>query len=592
MIKQPYVILGIILAAVLAVHAQETQPVSEFTPLPLTAPVLPEQEIQTTSAPSLITISLDDVELIDVVRMFSRIAGANIIANPDNLTARVTVNLDNVQWRPALSSILSMHGLALVERQQGSGVFSVIQQPPDAPDPMIVKTIFLQYTTVDEVTAVVERMLSPGASLSAFPSRNAMVIRDTEANINEIQFVVRDIDIQSKQVVVETQFMELSDRAIKQLGIRWDSLAELGVNFQAGPFVQQRSSQQQSGRQDSLQRRDTRSTSDTTDRYYDMFGNQMQQQQFEVFELPDGTFSVISQVEPTRTISGASVASSEAASDIFDGLTRTVSQSSAAILNVDSLNIVLSALKRTDGVSIVSNPKIIVASGSTNAFFRVGEREPIIRRSIKRGTTDSPGDEIIAELDTAINTDYIRSGYLHTGIELIVIPTVKTDDLIEAQIEPSLRRKIGEKLVDGNAWPEISVKEIKTRFTLESGQTVAIGGLTDTQDSKQTSKVPLLGDIPIIGKYLFSHTRDEKRQTETIIFVTLGLADPLNLHNSSGIPDRAEIVHQRQIRDRMRRMEMQAELEDLQKAARKLEAQFERRHQLDTATSGVDTDTE
>jgi len=562
---------------------------TEFTPAPIASlPTLAQNAISP-DTPSRISISLDDVELIDVVRMFSRIASANIIANPEILTARVTVNLDDVEWRPALSSILSMHGLALVERPQGSGVYSVIDQPPDAPVPMTVRTIFVNYTTVDEVTSVVERMLSSGATLSTFPSRNAMVIRDTEESLNEIERVIEQIDVQSKQVVVETQFMELNDRALKQLGVRWDSLAELGLNFQAGPFVRQEQTERISSRIDNQNRTDSLTRTDDSALYYDAFGTQLERTEFEVIEVPGLPPEVITRVEPSRTVGSNEERSQLNTSDFIESATRTVTSGSAAILNVDSLNIVLSALKQTDGVSIVSNPKIIVASGSTNAFFSVGEREPIIKRTILRGTTDSPGDQIVAELDTGINTEYIRSGYLNTGIELQVVPTVKTDDLIEARIEPSLRRKIGEKAVDGNVWPEIAVKEIRTHFTLDSGQTVAIGGLTDTQESKQTSKVPLLGDIPIIGKYLFSHERDETRQTETIIFVTLGLADPMTIGRNEGIPQRSELVHRKEARDRMRRLEIQAELEELQEAARKLEEQFERRQREQKATPNVDT---
>lgn len=546
---------------------------TEFTPL--ARPAVDESAGSvSTNGQQLITIALDDVAMIDVVRMFSRIANANIIATPSNLTARVTANLDQVEWRPALSSILAQHNLALVEKPQGSGVYSILNQPPDAPEPMVVETLFLDYTTVDEVAPVVQNMLPPGASLTRFPSRNAMVIRSTEGNLSEIAFIVKKIDIESKQVVIETQFVELNDEAIKQLGVRWDSLASLGVNFQAGPFSMSRGLERVTGRTDTLTRNQNQNVSDVTDQRFNMAGDQFEVQSVTFVEDPNGNFIQTADIEPTRLINSENTATRTANSEISDALTRTVSEASAAILNVDGLSVVLSALKQTDGVSIVSNPKVIVANGSTNAFFRVGSREPIIRKTIKRGTADSPGDEITANLDTAINTDYIRNGYLETGIELKVVPTVKIDNLIEAQIEPSLRRKTGDKEVEGNTWPIISVKEIKTKFTLESGQTVAIGGLTDTRDSKKTSKVPLLGDIPILGKYLFSHEEDVKRQEETIIFVTLSIVNPRELNDDEGIPQKAELVHKTQIRDRMRRIEVEKEIEALRKQAQDLESKY------------------
>ncbi len=553
----------------------------EFTPLPVTGAPEAERRETDSNAANLITIALDDVELIDVVRMFSRIANANIIATPSNLTARVTANLDGVEWRPALASILSMHSLALLERPQGSGVYSITSQPADAPEPMIVETIFLDYTTVEEVFPVIERMLAPNGSVSTFPSRNAMVIRSTESNLNEMRLVVRNLDIQSQQVCIETQFMELNDSAIKQLGIRWDSLEQLGIGFQAGPFVSQGTTERTQGRTDAISRADRRQNLDRLDQRYDMFGTPYQGSEeviiteraigpdIETYNLT--TITAGGTIAPTRQLTRAVDITQDVTSDITDQFTRAITESSAAILNVDSLNVVLSALKRTDGVSIVSNPKMIVANGSTNAFFRVGQREPIITQTIRRGTVDSPGDEVTASLDTSTTTDYIRDGYLHTGIELRVVPTVKIDNLIEAQIEPSLRRKTGDKQVEGNSWPIISVKEIKTKFTLKSGQTVAIGGLTDTTDSKRTSKIPLLGDIPILGKYLFSHTRDEKSQIETIIFVSLTLVEPKGLKDDEGIPRRAELVHKAQIKDQIRQRETKDEIRRLRKAADELE---------------------
>jgi len=560
-------------SATVVIPAETVGETEEFTPLTVLAPTSDISATSDGSESNLITIALDDVELIDVVRMFSRIANANIIATPSNLTARVTANLDAVEWRPALASILSMHSLALIERPQGSGVYSITPQAADAPEPMIVETLFLDYTTVEEVLPVIEKMLMPGGSVSTFPSRNAMVIRSTESNQNEIRIVVKNIDIQSQQVCIETQFMELNDSAIKQLGIRWDSLEQLGIGFQAGPFVSKDEREHATGRADAMNRADRRSSSDTLDKRYDMYGKQYQAETVSIVERPDGSFIETYSIEPTRQISGAVNLSQDVTSDIADNFTRTITESSAAILSMDSLNIVLSALKKTDGVSIVSNPKVIVANGTTNAFFRVGQREPIIKKTIKRGTTDSPGDEITANLDTSTTTDYIRDGYLHTGIELKVVPTVKVDNLIEAQIEPSLRRKVGDKEVEGNSWPVISVKEIKTKFTLQSGQTVAIGGLTDTTDSKKTSKIPLLGDIPIIGKYLFSHTRDEKSQVETIIFVSLTLVKPSELSNDQGIPERAELIHKARIRDEVRKRELADELKIMRKAAKDLEDQ-------------------
>lgn len=534
-----------------------------------------EADDETTREEGLISIALDNVDLEDVVRMFTRISDANIIATSSNLVGSVTVNLTDVQWKAALTSILGMHSLALVEAPPGSRVYTIVPRAADAPEPMIVETIFLKYTSVADIGQVIRLMLAPGGAVSEFPSRNALVLRTTDANRVEINDVVEEIDVPGKQVCIETKFMELNDQATRKLGIRWDSLDEFGINLQAGPFTSTESTEKSQIRSDTQDRWDRRNNRDDVIELYDDDNVQYQVESTEIVELPDGTFITRTKTDPTREVTDTIDRGQEVSQTVVDQFTHAIVQQQAAILTIDSLNVILSALRQLDGVSIISNPKIIVANGNTNAHFSVGEREPIIRKEIQRGTTDSPGDIVTAQLDTQLNTDYIRDGYLQTGIDLRVIPVVKTDDLIEAEITPTLRRKIGNKQVEDNTWPIISVKEIRTRFTLRSGQTVAIGGLTDTQDSKNESKVPLLGDIPLLGKYLFSHSEDVTRQVETIIFVTLSLAQPEMLSRGDGIPEDAELVHKKLIESSARKQKFQADIESIREAAGKESADRE-----------------
>jgi type II secretory pathway component GspD/PulD (secretin) len=440
------------------------------------------------------------------------------------------------------------------------------------------------------------------------------------------------MDIASKQVCVETKFVELSERASKKLGIRWDSLDEFGVKLQAGPFTHSRDTAKNTDRSNTRTSSDNArqgttdnasqstfdtssrnvqggSTRTTTQRTQD---GEESAQDYDSADVPmDRTITTVDAngvvtvtTLPTRTvtsggstlqnngesfsdISGASVGRNSTTAKSqnnstdraqgytttdMDGFTRSIVDSQAAIMEVDSLNLVLSALKQTAGVQVVSNPKIIVTSGSTNAMFNVGSREPIIKTSVTRGNAASgQGDLYSSELDTGIDTEFIRGGYLETGISLKVVPVVKTDDMIQAQIWPRLSRTDAAKAkmsADGvNSWPFIQVKEIKTDFTLRSGQTVAIGGLTDTTDSKAVTKIPLLGDLPLIGKYLFSHTEDVKSQVETIIFVTLSRAEPEDLREKAGIPDDSELIHKRMIQRKMRQDEFGQELKAFETAA-------------------------
>jgi type II secretory pathway component GspD/PulD (secretin) len=536
-------------------------------------PEEPEAAPPATKAEELISITLDDVPLVDVIRMFTRISGANIVASVTALEGKVTVNLQDVHWKSALNSILDMHNLALVEKDLGSGVYSIVPRPADAPVPMVTKTFQLRFATVNDIGPIVRGMLPPGASLNEFASRNMLVVRSTSENLSEIQEVIKEVDQPTKQVCIETKFMELNDTATRALGMRWDSLAAFGVRLQGGPFDWTRKTVDEFTRDDTLKRAVYDQNGRQTSRNLDAEGVRYDSGDLAIVTegtAGEGPFAPGFSTAPPypSTIESEITGQSQLRNqDILKSFSRTIEANQAAILEMDQLQFVLSALKTADGVELVSNPKLIVANGSTNAFFSVGSREPIIRTEIQRGTTESPGDIVTAELDTGINTEYITEGYLATGIDLRVVPVVKTDDLIEAYIRPSLRRKLSDKVVANNSWPIISVKEIQTRFTLRSGQTVAIGGLTDSQDSNIETKVPLLGDIPLIGRYLFSHSSKTKEQVETIIFVTLSLAQPETLYKQVGIPEDAALIHRKLIRNQTEQLQLEAEIESLQNEA-------------------------
>ena len=134
--------------------------------------------------------------------------------------------------------------------------------------------------------------------------------------------------------------------------------------------------------------------------------------------------------------------------------------------------------------------------------------------------------------------------YIKTGVEVDVRPVVNTESNITIRIVPVLSRTLprGAGQLEGDL-PPISKREIHSEFNLEAGRTVAIGGLTTTDDRESVRKIPLLGDIPIIGKYLFSHTHTEKLQDEVIIFVTVGMASPETITVSAGIPTEGKLIH-------------------------------------------------
>ena len=203
-------------------------------------------------------------------------------------------------------------------------------------------------------------------------------------------------------------------------------------------------------------------------------------------------------------------------------------------MSASDFQLTLSALKQQSGVSVVSNPRIVVASGET-AQIHVGREDPNYVTKEEAG----PGNTVTTKRELSADMPFVK-----TGVEVDVRPVVNTESNITIRISPKLSRILprGAGQLEGDL-PPISKREINSEFNLESGRTVAIGGLTTTDDRENIVKIPILGDIPIIGKYLFSHSHTEKMQDEVIIFVTIGMASPETITVSAGIPSEGKLIH-------------------------------------------------
>lgn len=504
----------------------------------------------------LITISLDNAPLVDVVRMFSRISGANIVSGT-NLAGSVTVSMHDVPWEPALRAILDSVNLVLVEKTPG--IYSIISKRELAAEPVTTETLFLNYTSVSNVLPVVQSMLiATNASAAGFPSANAIVVQETASRLTDIRRTVQELDKPRPQVYIETKFIELNDKAIEDLGINWQVLQAYNVGLSPGfDYLKDDTSIRRTS--DSSELVSTRSSNNerndiiynsragiTDTGYGDFDASVFGRNALPSFVPPkieradDGT--VISE-EPARLeFDNVVPESARTASDnVVETFTRAienvddvnVTKLYSAVLSADELAVTLSALKQTDGVEVVSNPKIIVANGET-ARIHVGVNTP----NVSAVPTGDTGDRFAVQLDD-------DEPYIETGVKLEVTPTVNTEENIGLRIIPELSRILGSLDVAsiGVSYPITSVRRIETEFQLESGRTVAIGGLTESTDQERINKIPLLGSLPVIGKYLFSHRHTETLQDEVVIFVTVGLASPQSLVEVTGIPSTGSLIH-------------------------------------------------
>ncbi len=492
-----------------------------------------------------ISLSLSDVELQDVVRLFSRLSNANIIV-PDMLDKenpkRIDVNLDNVEWKPALKAILDTHGLELVEKIPDSEVYSIRERPADAPEPVELKIYKLKYAAVGSLVEMVSAMvLKTGGQISPYPARNTVVVQGTAQLISDLDDIIEEIDLPREQVFIEAKFLELSDSASEQLGIDWQVLGSygIGLNSISGSYSYDQS------RQDSI----SKSTSYQANRFWDISGRGYENLEEEPTEATtvanaDGDlvwFNGIDYAGRAGSTGSDASRSYGVTPTMFSGIDNTISaiddtivgKTLGATLSADDFSVVLSALKDLSGVDVVSNPKIIVANEET-ATIHIGDKKPNIKGTIQT-SGDSQSTTVYALDDT--------EPYFEDGVQVEVTPTVNTADNISVRIQPTLDRLDSTPTYapDGTEYYGKSTKTISTVFSLQSGQTAAIGGLTEVSKTEVDRSVPFLGDLPLLGR-LFSYTSTSKSQAETIIFVTVGLANPDIMEFETGLPEDSKLA--------------------------------------------------
>lgn len=479
-----------------------------------------------------ISVILDDVPLSDVVRLFTRISGANIVAATTNLKGSVTANLTDVAWRPAFESILERQNLMLIEKPPASNIYVIEPRPAGAPDPLVAETIRLSHAKVADVTKVVEQLLGKDGSVVPFPSGNTIVVHASAVKIAEVKRIVESIDFPRLQVCIEAKFVELTDSASKKLGIDWAMLDELEITggFNAGYQY------------NSADTRTIKNTgADTTERYYDENGREVQVGSSgnivrDVTNPDTGVVSPTAEPVPTRSV----VSSFEPSSLNV----RDVAKTFGATLSASELSVVLSMMKKEDGVKVVSNPKVLVAN-EEKALIDMTTKEPYVVVSRQKGTEDSPGDTITTTLATipGKSDPFVGEAFFSYGITLAVTPRVNTSSNITVTIVPTISDSPSYFSVGGDTkYPIITMKRIETVFSLGDGRTAAIGGLSRTIESDRLRKVPFLGDIPVLGKYLFSHKGRSRDQVETIIFVTIKIVSPEAPDVPAGLPESARLI--------------------------------------------------
>ncbi|HHS48966.1 MAG TPA: hypothetical protein ENM99_03800, partial [Desulfurella acetivorans] len=318
-------------------------------------------------------------------------------------------------------------------------------------------------------------MLSKQGKYSLDPSIGLLVVRDKEKNLNLISKYIQNLKSHyNSQVLLEVKIVEVNLNDSSSYGINWNAL----LRAANGRFtVQQNLSNIPENSLNVL-------TSSS---------NYPQQISGQTFPFNPGIFGT-----------APPVATNE--SNMPTGI--------AATFNTNNFGVLLNALAQYGNVKIISNPRILVTNGQP-ALISVGKSISYVQ-SVQVTTTTVAGGTSTTQPTVNLNSVF-------DGVMLGVIPYINNStNVVNLSITPikSTLLSLTPTTIGQNSYtlPQVNLEEATTQISAKSDQMIVIGGLISKQINKSNTRVPLLGDIPIVGN-LFKQSNESISNAELVILI-------------------------------------------------------------------------
>jgi type IV pilus assembly protein PilQ len=414
-----------------------------------------------------ITIDFDEAEVRDVIRVLAEMSGINMIYAAD-LRGFVTIHLDRVPFNEVLNTILTTQGL--VAQQIGSNILRILTpealNTDRARSVTGYKTFILNYGKASEIQAHLAAVkISPTAKVSVDERNNALIVTDTPEGLAAAERLIAELDRKPPQVLIETKIIQIDVGKTLQLGVQWE-FANTARSGSTGRTVGIRT--------------ETVGTENSPS---------------------GGPGYKTTRVSPTTGAIEEVVVQASKSAARGTGVTLPGPQAAGItfgfINNSDILTMTLNALEQDGQTKTLTNPKIITTNNQT-ARIQIGSKVPF-------KTTTVTGTGVATESITFIDVGFIIN----------VTPTINVDNRIALKVKPEVS-EVADATVDP---PTIDTTVAETEVMIKDGETLVIGGLVSEKMVETASKVPLLGDLPVLGVF-FRSTSNSKRRKEILIFVT------------------------------------------------------------------------
>ena len=444
-----------------------------------------------------VSLDFQDVEVRTILQILAKESGTNIVAS-DSVNGKMTLTLKDVPWDQALDLVMQARNLDM--RRQGNIINVAPREELLAKDkatlqaqneinnlgPLFSQTFQLKYKNVEEFKKILRledsgnnsgssnSILSSRGSALIDPSTNTLIITDNTTVIQKFQKLIEELDVPARQVMVEARIVEANDGFSRDIGVKfgvaggsnrnsWGSNWSNAVNNRSTYVNNQRA----------------------------IYSADQQNLASAIADAAAGTFTprVLADQNPFTLDPNVNLPTAAATSSI--ALVRAVGSG--------ALGLELSAMQAQNKGKIISNPRVLTQDRK--------------EANIESGT-EIPYEEATSSGATSVQ-------FKKAVLGLTVTPNITPDGQVIMNVQIN---KDSVDLSCSAVTPCITTKKLTTQAMVEDGGTLIVGGIYEEENSSGINKVPLLGDIPVVGNLFKSRSRTEARR-ELLIFITPRIMD-------------------------------------------------------------------
>jgi len=444
----------------LPVPSPALPPSAEAVPSPAAAPVA--VEVPVVIHPNARTVhEFQGDEVPMVLRLLARQAGINIMVS-DQINGTINMRVENLTPLEAIKVIVDAKGL---DMSQVNNVYFIKTTAEKAKEPTESGSFTFSYAKAQDALALIATQIQSGVAPQIDVRTNTVFYRDYKSNMPNLALFFDSIDRPTQQVMIEARLVEVNANPKQSYGINWG-----GVLGGAGTA--------------------------------------------QTFQLGGSGALVANGLTSVDAATGAVVGQNGTTiSNLLLGGGKTNFANSVAgqfaILSVPQMSATLRLMNEDTDTEFLANPRIVTAN-NLKADIKITRKQPVPKLDFNQQTA------------TSVFSGFDEKEY---GNTLSVTPTINKDSFVTMLVKPEISNKVGDQsfMPPGGTQPMLSpiidTRSLESNVLIRSGDTLAIGGLLQDEVSKTRSKVPVLGDIPVLG-YIFQEHVNARTKRNLLVFIT------------------------------------------------------------------------